>query len=120
MTDEHTKDMTDNDVPEGTESFAELLEKSSRQTERLSPGQKVKADVVSISGDLVYIDLGGKSEGVIDIAELTDKDGNLTVKSGDTIEAYFVTVQNGVRKMTTLVGGYSAVSLNAIRDAFEA
>lgn len=124
MTDEHTKEMTDNagsaDVPEGTESFAELLEKSSRQTERLSPGQRVKADVVSISGDLVYIDLGGKSEGVIDIAELTDKDGNITVKSGDTLEAYFVAVQNGVRKMTTLVGGYSAVSLNAIRDAFEA
>lgn len=107
MTDEHTNDMTDSaaaaDVAEGTESFAELLEKSSRQTERLSPGQKVKADVVSISGDLVYIDLGGKSEGVIDIAELTDKDGNLTVKTGDTIEAHFVAVQNGVRKMTTLV-----------------
>ncbi len=124
MTDEHTNDMTDSaaaaDVAEGTESFAELLEKSSRQTERLSPGQKVKADVVSISGDLVYIDLGGKSEGVIDIAELTDKDGNLTVKTGDTIEAHFVAVQNGVRKMTTLVGGYSAVSLNAIREAFEA
>lgn len=32
MTDEHTTDMTDNtapaDVPEGTESFAELLEKA--------------------------------------------------------------------------------------------
>lgn len=124
MTDEHTNDPADNavaaDVPEGTESFAEMLEQSSRKTSRLFPGQRVKADVVSISGDLVYIDLGGKSEGVIDSAELTDKDGNITVKSGDTIEAYFVAVQNGVRKMTTLVGGYSAVSLNAIRDAFEA
>ena len=124
MTDEHTNDVADNavaaDATEGTESFAEMLEQSSRKTSRLFPGQKVKADVVSISGDLVYIDLGGKSEGVIDSAELTDKDGNITVKSGDTIEAYFVAVQNGARKMTTLVGGYSAVSLNAIRDAFEA
>ncbi len=124
MTDEHTNDVADNavaaDATEGTESFAEMLEQSSRKTSRLFPGQKVKADVVSISGDLVYIDLGGKSEGVIDAAEVTDKDGNITVKSGDTIEAYFVAVQNGARKMTTLVGGYSAVSLNAIRDAFEA
>jgi len=121
MTDEHTEKVADSAVTaEAGESFAEMLEKSSRQSERLGPGQKVKADVVSVSGDLVYIDLGGKSEGVIDIAELTDKDGNVTVKSGDTIEAYFVAVQNGVRKMTTLVSGYSAVSLTAIRDAFEA
>lgn len=128
MTDENKENMNDTaaatEVPAaevaGGESFAELLEKSSRPSERLVPGQRVKADVVSISGDLVYIDLGGKSEGVIDVAEFTDKDGNVTVKAGDTIEAYFVAVQNGIRKMTTLVSGYSAVSLNAIRDAFEA
>ncbi|MDA8083412.1 MAG: 30S ribosomal protein S1 [Nitrospiraceae bacterium] len=124
MVEEHTEDITDNagsaDAAGGSESFAELLEKSSRPSERLSPGQKVKAEVVSISGDLVYIDLAGKSEGVIDLAEFTDKDGNVTVKAGDSIEAYFVNVQNGVRKLTTLLNGYSADSLNSIRSAFEA
>ncbi|TAN42738.1 MAG: S1 RNA-binding domain-containing protein [Nitrospirae bacterium] len=116
MTDEHTENIP----AESAESFAELFEKSNRQTERLRPGQKVRAEVVSISGDLVYIDLGGKSEGVINLSEFTDKEGVVTVKTGDSIEAFFVSVQNGIRKLTTIVSGYSAVSLNNIRDAFEA
>jgi small subunit ribosomal protein S1 len=105
---------------EQEESFAELLEKSSGCSERLRPGQKVRAKVVSISGDLVYIDLGGKSEGTVDLREFVDKDGNTVVKEGDEIDAFFVSVQDGVRKMTTLVNGYSAVSLSAIRSAHEA
>jgi small subunit ribosomal protein S1 len=125
MSDEHTENTTAGEAetamaPETSESFAELLEKSSKQSERLHPGQKVRADVVSISGDLVYIDLGGKSEGVIDLSEFTDKEGNVIVKTGDSVEAFFVTVQNGIRKLTTLVNGYSAVTLSGIRDAFEA
>jgi small subunit ribosomal protein S1 len=104
---------------EQEESFAELLERSSGYSERLRPGQKVRAKVVSISGDLVYIDLGGKSEGMVDLRELVDKDGNTVVKEGDEIDAFFVSVQDGVRKMTTLVNGYSAVSLSAIRGAYE-
>jgi small subunit ribosomal protein S1 len=105
---------------EQEESFAELLEKNSGRSERLRPGQKVSAKVVSISGDLVYIDLGGKSEGTVDLKELVDKDGNTVVKEGDEIDAFFVSVQDGVRRMTTLVNGYSAVSLSAIRSAYEA
>ncbi len=101
------------------EDFAAMLDKSF-VGERLHPGQKVRAKVVSISGDLVYIDLGGKSEGAVDLAEFVDKEGVTHIHEGDEIEASFVTVQDGLMKLTTLVSGYSAVSLNAIRDAFEA
>ncbi|MBI5641466.1 MAG: S1 RNA-binding domain-containing protein [Nitrospirae bacterium] len=101
------------------ESFASLLEKSGR-SERLAPGQKVKAKVVSISGDLVYIDLGGKSEGTVNLNEFVNGDGIPSVKVGDEIEAFFVNVQDGVRRLTTMVRGYSPVSLTAIRDAFDA
>jgi small subunit ribosomal protein S1 len=101
------------------EDFASMLDKSS-MGERLYPGQKVRAKVVSISGDLVYINLGGKSEGAVDLAEFLDKKGAAGVREGDEIEAFFVTVQDGLMKLTTLIGGYSAVSLNAIRDAYEA
>ncbi len=102
------------------ESFASMLEKSSGKSERLSPGQKVRAKVVSISGDLVYIHLGGKSEGVIDLQEFRNEEGIPNVHEGDEVEAYFVTVQNGVRKLTTLVRGYSADTINSIRSSFEA
>jgi len=101
------------------EDFASLLEKSGSASDRLAPGQKTRAQVVSISGDLVYIDLGGKSEGVIDLAEFIGEDGTPTVQVGDEIEAFFVGVHDGIRRMTTLVNGYSAATLGAIREAFE-
>lgn len=104
-------------VPE--ESFAAMLDRSS-MGERLSPGQKVRAKVVSVSGDLVYIDLGGKSEGAIDLAEFSGREGAPGIREGDEIDAFFVTVQDGLMKLTTRVGGYSAASLTSIRDAFEA
>ena len=82
---------------EPEESFAELFTKENKLPGRLEPGQKVKTRVISIVSDSVYVDLGGKSEGVIDLAELMTDDGISTVKVGDEIEAFFVSVQHGVR-----------------------
>lgn len=105
---------------EPEETFADLFSKESKLPGRLDPGQKVKTRVISILGDAVYVDLGGKSEGVIDLAELTGEDGNVTVAVGDEIEAFFVSVKNGSRKLTTKVRGYSTLTLAEIRDAYEA
>jgi len=102
------------------ESFAELLEKSGSPLRRLEPGQKIRSKVISISDGLVYVDLGGKSEGVIDLKEFTGQDGSLHVQDGDEIEAFYVSLQEGGRVLTTKINGYSALSLNAIRDAFDA
>ncbi|MEJ2683162.1 MAG: S1 RNA-binding domain-containing protein [Candidatus Sulfobium sp.] len=108
------------DAVEVEEDFAALLEKSGDSSERLSRGQKVTARVVSISGDFVYVDLGGKTEGSIDIGEFVNEEGVLAVKEGDEVDAFFVSVQDGIRRLTTMVNGYSAVTLKAISDAFEA
>ncbi len=105
---------------EPEESFAELFTKENKLPGRLDPGQKVKTRVISILGDAVYVDLGGKSEGVIDLAELTGEDGTVTVGVGDEIEAFFVSVKNGARRLTTKVRGYSTLTLAEIRDAHEA
>ncbi len=105
---------------EPEESFAELFTKESKLPGRLEPGQKVKTRVISVVGDAVYVDLGGKSEGVIDLAELMTDDGTSTVKAGDEIEAFFVSVQHGVRKLTTKIRGYSTLTLAEIRDAHAA
>ncbi len=104
---------------EQEENFASLFGQS-RMAERLYPGQKVRAKVVSISGDIVYIDLGGKSEGTVDLDEFIGEEGVTRVREGDEIEASFVTVHDGLMKLTTLRSGYSAVTLNSIRDAYEA
>jgi small subunit ribosomal protein S1 len=123
-----TDEMTEGNCPDAGneevkrdpgENFAEMLDKSSMGG-RLYPGQKVRAKVVSISGGLVYIDLGGKSEGVVDLAEFMNKEGIIGVREGEEIEAFFVTVEDGLMKLTTLVAGYPAATLNAISDAYEA
>ncbi|MEC4676659.1 MAG: S1 RNA-binding domain-containing protein [Nitrospirota bacterium] len=105
---------------EGDENFADLLEKSDNLNTRLSPGQKVRAKVISISGDVVYIDLGGKSEGAVNLSEFTDEDGTVNVKEGDDIEAVFQSVKDGIRMLTTLSNGYPLIKLNAIYDAYNA
>ncbi len=105
---------------EPEESFAELFTRENKLPGRLDPGQKIKTRIISIVNDTVYVDLGGKSEGVIDLAELTADDGTCTVQEGDEIEAFFVSVQHGVKKLTTKVRGYSTLTLAEIRDAHEA
>lgn len=106
--------------PEGGESFASLLEKSQDFSLKLTPGQKVTTRIISISNDTVYVDLGGKSDGTIDLNEFIQQDGSLSVKEGDRIEAFFLSVQDGMRKLTTMKRGYSAVKLTSIRNAYEA
>jgi small subunit ribosomal protein S1 len=102
------------------EQFAELFEKSGTLSKRLDPGQKIKSTVVSISGDFVYVDLGGKSEGVVDLSEFLDENSNCTIKTGDELEVFFISVQNGLKKLTTLIRGLSTVDLSGIHDAYEA
>jgi small subunit ribosomal protein S1 len=62
------------------ESFAEMFERSQKDAGRLTPGSKVEATVLKISKDWVFLDTGRKGEGVLDIKEVTDAEGNLTVR----------------------------------------
>jgi len=72
------------------------------------PGQAVKTEVVSISKDCVFLQLNGKSEGILDRDELTDKEGNLTVKVGDQIRVFFLNAENGEMRFTTRISGETA------------
>ncbi len=58
------------------EDFASLLgefEQKHTETTQQEPkvGDKVRGTVVSIQGDSVFVDLGAKTEGVVDVEELT-------------------------------------------------
>ncbi|MCK5199456.1 MAG: S1 RNA-binding domain-containing protein, partial [Spirochaetales bacterium] len=85
---------------------------------KLEPGQLIEAEIVSISGDCIFLQLSGKSEGQLDAAEMTDKDGNLTVNEGDTIKAYFLSSQNGEMHFTTKISGDKAGKA-VLENAFE-
>ena len=78
-------------------SFAELLEAGSEaKGGKLYLGDIVSGRVAKISKDTVFVDLGGKSEGIADVQEFLDKDGNLTVMQGDWVEMRVSSIRDGI------------------------
>lgn len=115
--------MTDNDDLEQSaenEDFAELFEQSQKkQGGWLEPGQKVTALVLKVSAEWVFIDTGQKGEGIVDIKEFLDLDGNVTVKEGDTIAAYFLSSNHGEMRFTTRIGSGASGS-SQLEEAWQA
>ena len=108
--------MTENEMEEKT-SFAELLEASSEAPGRkVRPGDTVSGRVAKISKDTVFVDLGGKSEGIADIQEFLDKDGDLTVKQGDRVEMRVASTRDGIR-LTKGIRVQGADALEILREA---
>jgi small subunit ribosomal protein S1 len=106
----------------GEESFAALFEQSQKDAGRLEPGDKVEATVLQIAKDWVFLDTGRKGEGVLDIKELLDAEGNLSVKVGDKISAWFISSRNNEMRFTTKVGGAGggAVGNAQLEEAYAA
>lgn len=90
------------------EDFATMFENSYSDMEALEPGQQIETTVISVAGDTVFLELSGKSEGVLDAVEVTDKEGNLTVKEGEIIKVYFLSSKNGEMRFTTKISGEEA------------
>lgn len=115
--------MIDNDDLEQTnegESFAELFEQSLKESKgRLEPGQKITARVLKVSAEWIFIDTGHKGEGIVDRKEFLDLDGNLTVKEGDNIAAYFLSSSHGEMRFTTRIGGGASGS-SQLEEAWQA
>lgn len=86
---------------EEEKSFAELLDETSLTPRHYSVGEKIDTTVVKITSEWIFLDLGAKSEGYLDKKELLDDEGNLTVKEGDPITAYFLSSKHGEKLFTT-------------------
>jgi small subunit ribosomal protein S1 len=99
------------------ENFAELFEKSAKQSNWLEPGQKLTAQVLKVSAEWIFIDTGQKGEGVVDRKEFLDLDGNITVREGDRITAYFLSSSHGEMRFTTRLGGSTSGSAQ-LEDAW--
>ena len=65
------------------EKFSQLLEESLKNQPK--EGSIVTGEVVNISGDTIFIDVGLKSEGRVSINEFSNKD---ELKVGDKVEVY--------------------------------
>jgi small subunit ribosomal protein S1 len=116
MTDRDDLEQVIEEDAEG-ESFAELFEKSAKQSNWLEPGQKLTARVLKVSAEWIFIDTGLKGEGVVDRKEFLDLDGNVTVREGDSITAYFLSSSHGEMRFTTRLGGGASGS-SQLEDAW--
>ena len=77
-----------------TESFAELFEQSLNEA-NLRPGAIVTGRVVEIRDDVVVINAGLKSEGIVPIYQFCRADGELEVEVGDDVEVSLDAIEDG-------------------------
>jgi small subunit ribosomal protein S1 len=77
-----------------SESFAELFEQSLAVTQ-LQPGTIVTGTVVAITPEVVVVNAGLKSEGIIPRTQFLDLDGSLEVAVGDQVQVALDAVEDG-------------------------
>ncbi len=100
-----------------SDSFAALFSQSEEKTLRkLSPGQKIKATVVGIDKETVFLDVGTKSEGIVEASEFIDENGELSVSPGDQVEVYCLKSGAGGQIFTAKLG--SGASSAHLEEAY--
>jgi len=77
-----------------TESFAELFEQS-QTLAKLKPGTIVSGIVVEIRNDVVVVNAGLKSEGIVPIEQFFNEQGELEVKVGDEVKVALDAIEDG-------------------------
>ena len=78
-----------------TESFAELFEASQANLAKLKPGAIVSGVVVEVRGDVVVINAGLKSEGIVPIEQFRNDAGEIDVAEGDVVKVALDSIENG-------------------------
>jgi len=107
-----------------TESFEDLLKQFDRThpgTQQGEPkvGDRVQGTLVSIGEDYAFVDLGGKTEGRMEIAALRNAEGELTAAVGDRVEA--AVTGKDADSGTLLLGsqhGHKYHGLEEVRQAY--
>ncbi len=77
-----------------TESFAELFEES-LATQNLKPGSIVTGTIMEIRDDVVVVNAGLKSEGIVPISQFKNLKGVLEIEVGDSVEVALDAVEDG-------------------------
>jgi small subunit ribosomal protein S1 len=78
----------------------------------------VDAAIVKIAADWIFLDVGRKGEGYLDKKELLDASGNLSVKEGDKVRAYYLPSPSQEMHFTTKIGA-GAVGQAQLVDAWK-
>jgi small subunit ribosomal protein S1 len=68
------------------QEYEHLLAQYENSFKNLQEGQIIRGRVIGITPSEVIVDIGYKSEGIIQVSEFTDFSGKLTVKEGDPVD----------------------------------
>jgi small subunit ribosomal protein S1 len=117
------------DDPADENEFAKLLAeyegpetgRSKKKRKEPSVGDEVKGRIISIGRDAAFVDLGAKSDGVIELTQLRDRDGKLMVKEGDELTATVVEVggATGGVVLKRVFGGRGSEGSAELEAAFQ-
>src|SRR5258708_34354296 len=66
--------------------FAQLLDIYDNSFRNIAEGEVVKGTVLKVTGSEVVVDVGYKSEGIIQVSEFLDENGEVTVQPGDIVD----------------------------------
>jgi small subunit ribosomal protein S1 len=104
-------------VTDSDEDFAAMFE-ASVKPRRFERGQTIEGTIVAIGAEVAFVNVGGKGEATIDIAELRDDDGALEVAVGERIQAIVVSTSPQLALSRKLAR--RAVTDRQLEDAFHA
>jgi small subunit ribosomal protein S1 len=76
------------------EEFEKLLDTYDKSFRSLAEGQVVRGKILKVLPNEVIVDVGYKSEGIIDIDEFTDMGGNVHVNVGDEVDVLLEKTEN--------------------------
>ena len=100
--------------------FAAMLEgKLENYVGGYSPGDRVKARATAVREGFVVLDVRSKHEGLADIAEFRDDEGNVNVKPGDLLDMVFVQQREGALMFTRATVSAKAVIDQTVAQAKE-
>src|ERR1051325_3464947 len=91
---------------------------ASEKARQFDRGQTIEGTIVAIGPKVAFINVGGKGEAEIDVAELKDADGDIEVSVGDRIQAMVVATGGGI--VLSRKGVRNPATLRQIEEAFRA
>ena len=76
----------DDDDQVDPDEYAKLLDVYDNSFRNIAEGEVVKGTVLKVTASEVIVDVGYKSEGIIQLAEFLDEAGEITVQAGDIVD----------------------------------
>ncbi len=82
-----------------------------------NPGDRARGTVSNITNQYVTLDVNAKREGLVPLADMTNEDGTLRCKIGDSVEVYFAGMLNGAFLFSGSIGSKQVID-RSLNEAF--